>query len=95
MNTYRVWHKGNFGYTFRSPNSGWWFVPEQGQPNQSVKRQLKLADLVFANAGEWKLELQREQQRQNRHWLVRLRDWLFPADRANTVAGLLLVPGLN
>jgi len=92
MNTYACWLYGRPGYCFEHPRSGWWFVPEQGQPDNEVRRGLDLDDFVFANRFEQQMEHHRKRMRSAiptwRRWLRSL----FAPARAQSVAGLLLLP---
>lgn len=94
MNTYACWYQGRPGYCFEHPRSGWWFVPEQGQPDSSVRRQLSLQDFVFANHADWQFEQQLHRQQQcTPRWLQCLKA-LFAPIKPQTVAGLLLLPAV-
>lgn len=92
MNIYACWHQGRPGYCFEHPRSGWWFVPELGQPDPAVRRHLSFEEFIFASSFDWRLEYRRQQARvATPRWRLCLRA-LFTPVRPNTVAGLLMLP---
>lgn len=56
MNVYSCWYHGNFGYGCRTRGRKWIFVPELGQPDKNIYRNLYLDDLVFKNSFDKKFE---------------------------------------
>lgn len=71
MNVYRCWHRGILGYSCRR-GRGWMFVPELGQPDNRIHKNIELADLVFINKEERRFEMKNEALRNDRT----LRGWL-------------------
>lgn len=92
MNTYACWYHGLYGFCFQHPRSGWWFVPEQGQPDADIHRHLRLEDLLFVDAVAWRYELQRQRRRAARPWWQQLISAMRTPLQPHTVAGLLLLP---
>lgn len=90
MNIYSCWYQGLCGYCFEHPRSGWWFVPETGQPQATIHRHLQLRDFVFNNPHDWAFECRRQQQPQRPFW--RRLFSISSSLRPHTVAGLLLMP---
>lgn len=72
MTTYPCWHESVYGYCFRHPTSGWWFVPDEGQSQSNVDRHLHLTDLVFVCPFDWQLERQHEMGRRGTRWWRRV-----------------------
>lgn len=95
MNTYACWYQGLLGYCFEHPHSGWWFIPEQGQPDSRVHRHLSLQDFIFANRFEWQFENRLQQGRGIKPLWRRCLEALFMPLKPQTVAGLLLLPSLR
>ena len=91
MNIYQCWYHGTLGYACRIRGKKWMFVPELGQPDNTVYKQLTIHELIFRNPLYKRHELASEQaQRFN---LVKLiKSLLLPNDKPVTVAGLLLLP---
>ena len=52
MNVYSCWYEGNFGYACRIAVRKWMFVPEMGQPDANIYKNLLLEDLTFKFAFE-------------------------------------------
>lgn len=92
MNTYACWHQGRPGFCFEHPRSGWWFVPEQGQPDNEIRRYLALEDFLFANRIDWQLEYDRRQIHAAMPWWRRSLQAVLSPARPRSVAGLLLLP---
>ncbi|MGH8247989.1 MAG: hypothetical protein ACREUU_16325 [Gammaproteobacteria bacterium] len=91
MNVYSCWYHGNFGYSCRLYGRNWLFVPELGQPDGRIHRNLSLGDLLFRNTFEKKLEMARDQELAS-PWLVRwMRDLLRPGCKLTTIGGLLFI----
>lgn len=91
MNIYRCWYQGILGYGCRR-GRGWMFVPELGQPDNRVHKQLDINDLVFMNNAVRRYEMQLE-KRLNTRTLSRLMETLWIGrDRPRTIGGRLFTP---
>ena len=91
MNVYSCWYRGNLGYGCRLRDRNWMFVPDLGQADGAVKRDLTLDDLVFRNPRERSAELERERELRRfrgRRWIGSL--WARRS-RPVTVGGMLLL----
>ena len=89
MNVYTCWYRGNFGYGCRRQGRKWMFVPELGQQNHEIYRNLHLDDLVFKNPFDKKFELSFE-NRMRQFSVLRLLKKLFTTgQKVHTVGGLL------
>lgn len=89
MNVYTCLYRGNLGYGCRLRERRWMFVPELGQPDRSIHRDVSLGDLTFANPHAKSYELDFESQLTRR----RFTRWLRPfasRQRPRTIGGLLL-----
>lgn len=91
MNTYPCWLNGRPGYCFEHPRSGWWFIPEQGQGDNEVRRNLSLEDFLFSNHRDRQFEYHRREARQSIPWWQKYLRALF-LPKPHSVAGLLLLP---
>ena len=92
MNVYICWHRGTMGYGCRLRGKKWLFVPELGQPDNNIYKNISLEDLVFKNPVEKRLEILHEQdvdENKNKFSKI-LRFLVFPQYKAHTVCGLLL-----
>ena len=90
MNVYRCLYHGNMGYGCRTRGRKWMFVPELGQSDHKVYKNLLLDDLLFVNPFDRKFEHEIE-KRLAKTWLLGFIKWLFNASsRSNTMGGLLL-----
>lgn len=91
MNVYSCWYHGLNGYCCRSHNAKWMFVPELGQIDNRIHKQLSLNELVFDNpyakAHELKIEQRLQKLKFNPFHLIK--SLFFPESRANTVGGML------
>ena len=90
MNVYTCWYNGNFGYGCRTRSRKWMFVPELGQSDHKVYKNLILHDLIFKNPFDKKLELDLERKLQKFSWLRLMKRLLFTTPGVQTVGGLLL-----
>jgi hypothetical protein len=92
MNVYTCLYRGNIGYGCRTRGRNWMFVPEMGQPDGTIYKNLLLHDLVFKNPFEKKFELSLERESRAIS-LSRVLRWLFlPRRKLQTIGGLLLSP---
>jgi hypothetical protein len=91
MNVYQCWYHGMKGYCCRNHNSKWMFVPELGQINSRIHKQISLNDLVFNNthAKHYELGLERRLQKLSISPFPILKSLFFPGKKAETVGGLL------
>jgi hypothetical protein len=91
MNIYNCWHQGISGFAAKLDAKRWLFVPDMGQPDCRIRRNIGLSELIFKNRSDYQFEL--GLQAESRFSLVRtIVMWLFSAEQANTTAGLLLLP---
>jgi len=87
MNVYKCWYEGIFGYTCRVPSGKWMFVPEMGQPDANIYKNLLLEDLTFNYACEKSFEKMCEQK----SLLTGILKSLMPSRaKPQSIAGLLL-----
>ena len=78
MNIYNCWYQGISGFTCKLGTKHWMFVPNLGQINNHIFRNLSLFDLVFQNSIEYQYELEKELEN-NRSVLVRfITSLIFP-----------------
>lgn len=68
MNLYPCWYEGTYGYCFRHPNSGWWFIADDAHSSPDVHRYLRLTDLVFACPFDWQQERRNELGKRGTRW---------------------------
>lgn len=89
MNVYSCFYQGNYGYVCRTRSTRWMFVPELGQSDGSIYKNLSIDELVFKNPLDRKFELGRLQAVNNFN-IRRFFSWLFfGKPRSHTVGGLL------
>lgn len=89
MNIYPCCFRGNLGYGCRIRGRRWMFVPEFGQPDHNVHRNLSIGDLRFSNPRAQTYE--RSLERPFAH--AGIAGWLrgLPSGtRTRTAGGLLL-----
>lgn len=89
MNVYVCWYQGNLGYSCRIRGKRWMFVPELGQPDGQVYKNLYLDDLLFKNQFERQIELKLENELRKFNLVRFLRMLIFPGRKPHTVGGLL------
>lgn len=89
MNVYTCWYQGNLGYGCRTRGRGWMFVPELGQPDGRVHKNLGLHDLLFKNQFERQIELNLENELRKFSLRRFLRTLISPRPKHHTVGGLL------
>ena len=89
MNVYTCWHHGNLGYGCRTRRMRWMFVPELGQPDNRVYKNLCLDDLIFKNPFDRQIELDFEKQMRKFSIVRFLRTLIFPEKKLHTVGGML------
>lgn len=87
MDVYACWYQKCFGYACRLDSGRWMFVPDLGQPDQNVYKELHLDELVFKNTEEKRFE---QASRASSSLLGRVRGLVFPRYRAQSIAGRLL-----
>jgi len=88
MNVYRCWYQGIQGYSCRR-GRGWMFVPELGQPDNRIHKNIVLTDLVFMNREEGRFEMNNETSRNKRSVRGWLGYMLGRRSRPHTVHGML------
>lgn len=89
MNVYSCWYEGNFGYACRIAARKWMFVPEMGQPDANIYKNLLLEDLIFKNACEKSFEKMYEQKSP---LMGILKSLILPRSKPQSIPGLLLTP---
>ena len=89
MNVYACWYHGIFGYGCRTRGRKWMFVPELGQPDDRIHRDLFLDDLIFRNSFDRRIELNLENKLRKSSILRFLQRLVFPSQKMHTVGGLL------
>lgn len=89
MNVYACWYHGNFGYGCRTRSRRWMFVPDLGQPDNRIHKNLNLDDLLFKNPFDQQFELKLENIIRKFSFSAILRSLIFPRRKLNTVGGLL------
>ena len=89
MNVYSCWYQENFGYTCRAHSRKWMFVPELGQLDNNIYKNLLLEDLTFSYPSEKSFELMQDQEPGRITLLGLLKSILFPRPKSQTIAGLL------
>ena len=89
MNVYACWYQGNYGYACRTRGSRWMFVPELGQADNMVYRNLSLHELVFKNTIEKSYEFNLEKNRNAFSPAGLLKRLFLPGQKQHTVGGLL------
>lgn len=89
MNVYACWYEGSYGYSCRTRGSRWMFVPELGQPDRMIYRNLPLYALVFKNPIEKTYELNLEKSRSVFSLAGLIRRLFLPGRKQQTVSGML------
>jgi len=93
MNLYHCWYQGIPGQCCKQQQHGWLFVPESGQVNNRMHRNLKLSDLVFRNRSEYRHELEQSRTSTASGLGKYLRRSHYLSSQAVTVGGRLFMPG--
>lgn len=91
MNIYRCWHQGILGYGCRR-GSGWMFVPELGQTDDRVHKDLDITDLVFLNNEERLSEMKNDKLRNNRALGRMVQSVMAVKTRPRSIGGRLFTP---
>lgn len=91
MNIYSCWYQGASGFAGHQGKNLWLFVPDLGQLDGRIRRNIRLNDLIFKNRRDFQFELGLQSEG-NFSLLHNIRTWLFPSERAHTTAGMLLLP---
>lgn len=92
MNIYRCWYQGLRGYSCRIRDRRWMFVPDIGQPDNRICRDLNLTDLEFTNKYEKRFELDYESSMTKSQTLNLIRLLTGRNKQPATVCGQLLLP---
>jgi len=66
------------------------FVPEMGQFDNIIHKNLRLDDLIFKNAGEKAHEMLKESSKNHLSLIEFLRTIFFARSKSHTIAGMLL-----
>ena len=91
MNIYRCYYKGISGFASKMHRSTWMFVPDLGEVDNKIRRNLLLSDLVFKYRHQYDYEMNLPYtERLSLRQL--LRKLLFTSKPAHTTAGMLLLP---
>lgn len=62
MNVYHCCYQGITGYGFRTYGKRWMFVPELGQPDNRIYKNISLYELQFRNFFEKQFEMELERK---------------------------------
>ena len=89
MNVYYCHYQGIIGYGCRTGGRSWMFVPELGQPDNRIHKNITLEDLQFSNLYEKQFELEFERRLGIRNLSSLLKLLIFLDYRPQTVSGLL------
>ena len=89
MNVYSCCYQGNLGYCCRRFNSTWMFVPELGQPDNRVHKNVPFEDLIFQNLNARNYELESELRLAGINFIEPIRKSLTRKSRPQTMGGLL------
>ncbi len=89
MNVYTCLYHGNLGYGCRTRGRKWMFVPELGQPDNNIYKNLCLGHLIFKNPFDQKYEIAREKELNQFNLIKILKSLFHPSYKAQTVGGLL------
>jgi len=92
MNIYRCQHRGTSGYGCRVKPNSWLFVPDLGECDNRIHRNIPLDSLVFDNILELQYELSRDQGNRLARYIRSFLDLFLPISQPVTTAGLLLIP---
>lgn len=89
MNVYSCCYKGNYGYCCRRYNHSWMFVPELGQSDNNIYKNVAFDDFIFKNkyAEEYERDFQSHLERSNTTGL--LKKILRKKFKPQTIGGLL------
>lgn len=86
MNVYSCVYKGNKGYCCRRHNRNWMFVPELGQVDNKVYKNISFAEILFENIFDKKLE-EKNQKKISINSL--LHSVMSRKQKSQTIGGLL------
>jgi len=89
MNIYQCCYENSIGYGCRIGSKKWMFVPELGQLNNTIYKNIPLNDLVFRNPFEKNYEQNREKQLTG--FLSFLKSLFNTSYRPATIGGLLFI----
>ena len=92
MNVYSCLHKGNLGYCCRQHNMAWMFVPEFGQADNKVYKNIAFEDLVFTNTLVEKFEKKHQERLAKYNGMNLLHKLLNRKYKPQTIGGLLFYP---
>ena len=85
-------YHGNLGYGCRTRFGNWMFVPEIGETDINIYRDLSLKDLIFFNPFEKEYEFKREAELSQFNLRGLLKSLFLPSNKSLTVGGQLLLP---
>lgn len=91
MNVYNCCYRGNIGYSCRLRGRRWMFVPETGQVDRRIHRDVTLSELIFADPRAKSWEMNRERRR--RGALPWLKSVLGGSEESRSVGGMLFTAG--
>ena len=91
MNVYQCWYLGLKGYCCRNHNSRWMFIPEMGQANSAIHKQISLNDLVFNNtfAKEYELKLERKLNNMRKNPFSYIKSLFYKTNKSRSLGGML------
>ena len=88
MGVYSCWYREIFGYACRVESGSWIFVPEMGQADQNVYKNLQFDELIFNNIDEQRGAMNAAAPDS---MVDRIKNMLFPGFKPKSVAGRLLL----
>lgn len=91
MNVYTCFYRGNFGYCVRRQNASWMFVPELGQTDNNVHKNVPFDHLIFINPYEESFEREYEERLRKRTLAGFLQAVFFRKYQTYTIGGELLL----
>ena len=89
MNVYGCWYKGNLGYCCRQHNMAWMFVPELGQTDNNIHKNIAFDDLIFKNTFARKYEEDNQSRLGQSGTISLLHKFLGKPYKPQTIGGML------
>jgi len=92
MNIYSCWYRGTPGYGCKLGRQNWMFVPDLGQSDNHIYKNICLSELMFRNKLEYRYELDTEKTTGRYSLLHKVLSVFFPFEQPHTIGGLLFLP---
>ena len=89
MNIYGCVYKGNRGYCCRRHNMNWMFVPDLGQVDNKVYKNISFDEIFFENSFDRKLEQDFQVKLDKTGIIGLLHNFVRRKDKPQTIGGLL------